>query len=83
MHTVRERLGAPSWNVFERKIFFGTVRFLKPIHPSKWPSQCLVLPFPLYEVCDWWRLFGDPFSVDAEGIVTQGSSFQTEGASPV
>ena len=43
-----------------------------------------VVPFSRHEVCDWWRLFGYPFSVDAEGYreVIKGHSF-TERASPV
>ena len=49
---------------------FGAVGFLKPIHPSKWPGQRLVLcHFLGMRYSTGGSCLGYPFSVDAEGIV--------------
>ena len=87
-HTVRERLAGstPLERLREkrggqapRSYPFGTVGFLKPIHPSKWPGQRLVLcHFLGMRYVTGGGSLGYPFFVDAEGYreVIKGHSFK-------
>ena len=66
--TPLERLREKRGGQAPRSYPFGAVGFLKPIHPSKWPGQRLVLcHFLGMRYVTGGGCLGYPFSVDAEG----------------
>ena len=77
--TPLERLREKRGGQAPRSYPFGAVGFLKPIHPSKWPGQRLVLcHFLGMRYVTGGGCLGYPFSVDAEGYreVIKGHSFK-------
>ena len=77
--TPLERLREKRGGQAPRSYPFGSVGFLKPIHPSKWPGQRLVLcHFLGMRYVTGGGCLGYPFSVDAEGYreVIKGHSFK-------
>ena len=67
LERLREKWGGQA----PRSYPFGAVAFLKPIHPSKWPGQRLVLcHFLGMRYVTGGSCLGCPFSVDAEGYVS-------------
>ena len=77
--TPLERLREKRGGQAPRSYPFGAVGFLKPIHPSKWPCQRLVLcHFLGMRYVTGGGCLGYPFSVDAEGYrqVIKGHSFK-------
>ena len=77
--TLLERLREKRGGQAPRSYPFGAVGFLKPIHPSKWPGQRLVLcHFPGMRYVTGGGCLGYPFSVDAAGYreVIKGHSFK-------
>ena len=77
--TPLERLREKRGGQAPRSCPFGAVGFLKPIHPSKWPGQRLVLcHFLGMRYVTGGGCLGYPFSVDAEGYreVIKGHSFK-------
>ena len=77
--TPLERLREKRGGQAPRSYPFGSVGFLKPIHPSKWPGQRLVLcHFLGMRYVTGGGCLGYPFSVDAEGYreVIKGRSFK-------
>ena len=77
--TPLERLREKRGGQAPRSYPFGSVGFLKPIHPSKWPGQRLVLcHFLGVRYVTGGGCLGYPFSVDAEGYreVIKGHSFK-------
>ena len=77
--TPLERLREKRGGQAPRSYPFGSVGFLKPIHPSKWPGQRLVLcHFLGMRYVTGGGCLGYPFSGDAEGYreVIKGHSFK-------
>ena len=77
--TPLERLREKRGGQAPRSYPFGSVGFLKPIHPSKWPGQRLVLcHFLGMRYVTGGGCLGYPFAVDAEGYreVIKGHSFK-------
>ena len=77
--TPLERLREKRGGQAPRSYPFGSVGFLKPIHPSKWPGQRLVVcHFLGMRYVTGGGCLGYPFSVDAEGYreVIKGHSFK-------